>query len=38
MLPIVVIKEEKGYGFFKFVGDCIMLLNLLRGRQDLLLL
>jgi len=25
MLPIVVVKEEKGYGFFKFVGDCIMV-------------
>jgi hypothetical protein len=26
MYPVVVVQERKSYGFFKFLGDCIMVL------------
>jgi len=25
MYPVVVVREQKSYGFFKFLGDCFMV-------------
>jgi hypothetical protein len=26
MYPVIVVQEQKSYGFFKFLGDCFMVL------------